>query len=174
VTEAETNLSRSLNITAECCLSMFADFGVELYPAESPPETANHTPLYVGIIGFTGDGVRGTLVLGASQGPLDQSSRARFEGHEREWIAELTNQLLGRIKTQFLTRGLTIFLALPVVLRVKHIAPVLRPARDPLAFEAAGGSVYVWLDLEFDAGRSLSLEPVAADASLKAGAAVMF
>lgn len=172
--EADTSLTRALNMAAECCAALFADYGVEAFPAEGPPNAASRTPLYVGIIGFTGDGVRGTLVLGASQGPLNQSSPARYDGHERHWIAELTNQLLGRIKTQFLSRGLTIHLALPVVLLVKHIAPVLRPTRDPLAFDAAGGSIYVWLDLEFDEGRTLATEPVAADAGLKAGASVMF
>ena len=174
MTEADPSLSRALNMAAECCVGLFADYGVELYPAEGPVEAANRTPLYVGIIGFTGDGVRGTLVLGAAKGLFDQSSPAAFEGYERHWVAELTNQLLGRIKTQFLARGVHIHLALPVVLRVKHIAPVLRPMREPLAFEAAGGGVYIWFELEFDAGYSLPSEPVAADAGLKAGAAVMF
>jgi hypothetical protein len=174
VTEVDPSLSRALNMAAECCVGLFTDHGVELWPAERPIDEADRTPLYVGIIGFTGDGVRGTLVLGAGQGPIDQSSPARFEGHERHWISELTNQLLGRIKTQMLTRGVTIHLALPVVLSVKHIAPVLRPSREPLAFEAPNGPVYVWLDLEFDSGHSLPAEPIAMEAGLKAGAAVMF
>lgn len=174
MTMDDSSLSRALNMAAECCLALFTDYGVDLWPAEGPIEAANRTPLYVGIIGFTGEGVRGTLVLGVSHGPLDQSSPAKFEGHERHWIAELTNQLLGRLKTQFLTRSVTIHLALPVVLRVKHIAPVLRPIRDPLAFDAAAGPVYVWLDLEFDAGCALTEEPVGAEVGLRAGTTVMF
>jgi hypothetical protein len=161
-------------ITRESCVGLFADYGVTLAPAPPLGTDTNAAPLYVGLLGFTGEGVRGTLILGASDGPLAQSSRVRCAGLERQWIAELTNQLLGRIKTRFLSHGVTLHMAVPVALHVKHIVPLLRPPQEELAFRAAGGAVCAALDLELDEGRVLSPEPVTADVGLSAGNALMF
>ncbi len=58
-------------------------------------------------------GMRGTIALGASQGPLRRSFPCRAT--ERDWIAELGNQLTGRVKNELLRVGVALQPALPIV-----------------------------------------------------------
>jgi hypothetical protein len=63
----------------------------------------------------------------------------------RDWLAELTNQLLGRVKNRLLAFGTVIHCSTPVVLGGERIAPI---SSQPLGhlFTADGGLVSVWFD----------------------------
>jgi len=73
----------------------------------------------------------------------------------RDWLAELTNQLLGRVKNRLLAFGTVIHCSTPVVLGGERIAPI---ASQPLGhlFTADGGVVSVWFDTEVRADFVLS------------------
>jgi hypothetical protein len=111
--------------------------------------------LYCGVVGFTGDQMRGTLLLATSSEPLGRTSPTS-DASLREWIAELSNQLLGRVKNRLIPRGVELHLSTPVVLRGQHIAPVSRAELIPFAFSCDGGYVCVWFDAELSAGVDLT------------------
>lgn len=111
------------------------------------------------VIGFAGDNFKGALGLTASTEtitatlPSDLSS-SLLSDDERDsqpydWLAELANQLLGRIKGNLLPYGLEAWLSEPVVLRGLHVRLSPRPEEGIHNYSFSGklGSLWVWLDL---------------------------
>jgi CheY-specific phosphatase CheX len=142
-------------MVSEACISLFSDYALALQPRAANAPESEVPLLYCGVVGFSGEEMRGTLLLGTSREPLGRTSPAS-DASLREWIAELSNQMLGRIKNKLLTRGVNMHLSTPIVLRGEHIAPVGRAELVPLAFTCDGGLVCVWLDYELKADIDLS------------------
>jgi CheY-specific phosphatase CheX len=142
----------------ESCLSLFEDYALPLKRAHVP-SLANEGAelLFCGVVGFSGDQMRGTLLLATSKEPLGRTSPTT-DASLREWIAELSNQLLGRIKNKLLVRGVTLHLSTPIVLRGQHLAPLSRAELVPFAFTCDGGFVCVWFDVELKPGLDLNQE----------------
>ncbi len=141
-------------LAAESTVKLFEAYGLTLReePSERLPE---HTILMCGVIGFTGPQIRGTVILAANDRPLDASNPV--EGApRRDWIAELTNQLVGRIKNRLIGYGADIYITTPVVLRGEHLAPVPSQPISPEAFVTDGGGVVcVWSEVEAAEGFAL-------------------
>ena len=129
------------------CRELFEAYGVGLKPTVSSPHDLAEV-LYCGVMGFVGQGVRGSCLLAASQAPLEASRPA--EGPVRDWIGELTNQLVGRMKAKLLLRGAGVVMTTPIVLRGEHLAPLPRKNMPPIAFAAQSGLVLLWVELEVD------------------------
>lgn len=70
------------------------------------------------IIGLGGQKLRGSVVLSVPASLLARSHPTRGSTPEdlADWLAELANLLLGRIKTQLLGRGISIQLGTPVTI----------------------------------------------------------
>jgi hypothetical protein len=132
-------------IVRAVCIDLFRAYGVALQethpPAELEPGLA-----YCGVVGFAGPSVRGTCLLATTEGPLVQSDPVR--GASRDWIGELVNQLVGRVKNRVLAHGLEFYVTTPVVIRGQHIAPLPHRVQEPLAFAGANGYVLVWIEVE--------------------------
>lgn len=155
-------------IAHEACANLFQAYGV---PLESVPAVGAAAPTLSAVIGFSGPGIRGTCILAASESPIKMSNP--MGGSPRAWIAELSNQLVGRIKNKLLAQGAEVYVTTPVVLRGELLAPVdAKNALPPRAFASEGGNVFVWMELETDPEFVLSppAQPVAADE----GDALMF
>jgi hypothetical protein len=103
--------------------------------------------VFCSVIGFSSEQMRGTLVLATSSEPLGRTSPVQGASL-REWIAELSNQLLGRVKRQLAERGLILAISTPVVLRGQHLRPLPNKEAEPLIFDCEGGCVCVWMDAE--------------------------
>jgi CheY-specific phosphatase CheX len=142
-------------IVGDSCIELFSDYQLQLRAQSAAMISVEVPLLYCGVVGFSGEEMRGTLLLGTSREPLGRTSPAN-DSSLREWIAELSNQLLGRIKNKLLTRGVNLHLSTPIVLRGEHISPVGRAEFVPLAFTCDGGLVCVWLDYELKAGVDIS------------------
>lgn len=155
----------------ESCISLFSDYTLPLELVQ-PAEDAFHAPLlFCGVVGFSGEHMRGTLLLATSSEPLGRTSPAT-DASLREWIAELSNQLLGRIKNRLLPCGVVLFLSTPVVLRGEHIAPFSGSELKPLLFACPGGTVCVWLDSELSA--RIDLAQHSQDEGLSEGSSMLF
>jgi hypothetical protein len=125
-----------------------------------------------GAIGFAGSDMRGTLLLAMTSGVLEDLSPS--VASTRDWIAELANQLLGRIKNQLLRFGTEIYTATPSVLRGELLTPL--PSQSELAghcFESARGTACVWLDVVIREGFSLG-EPTEAKVAPAEGESLFF
>ena len=139
----------------ESCLSLFDDYKLPLVRVPLDQIKGDPELLYCAVVGFSGDQMRGSVLLATSREPLGRTSPTT-DASFREWIAELSNQLLGRIKNKLIPRGVTLHLSTPVVLRGQHLAPVTRAELVPVVFNCDDGHVCVWFDCEQNPGLDLS------------------
>ena len=103
-------------VTVESCLKLFHDYNVQVTPGVASGRTGEGM-LYCGIVGFTAKGFRGSIVLSATSGPLEHSNPVKAAS-QRDWMAELANQLAGRMKNRMLPHNVDISVGIPVVPRV--------------------------------------------------------
>tara|TARA_R110002073_G_scaffold336295_2_gene531915 strand:+ start:68209 stop:68742 length:534 start_codon:yes stop_codon:yes gene_type:complete len=163
-------------LTSVACTALFADYGLAITPVPAPCETrAVH---YCGIIGFTGDRIRGTLLLAMGEDALQKAMPAGTEtgeGASRNWISELSNQLLGRVKNMLLRRDAEVYLTMPLVLRGEHLSPLPRERCLGLHFESDAGPIRLWVDAEFINDFVLPTEDVAGSEPMpEEGEALLF
>jgi hypothetical protein len=99
-----------------------------------------------GIVGFVGRQISGTLLLAATAEPLASSNNVA--ARQRDWMAELSNQLFGRIKNRLLRRGLQLIGAPPAVIGGDHLVAFTgRSECQPIVLRSrSGGRVCVWMD----------------------------
>jgi hypothetical protein len=134
-------------ITLEATRKLFQELGVELRERAGLQGTGAAPMAFGGVIELSGKGVRGRITLASSSEPL-AATKPVTKGSEREWLAELTNLLMGRIKNQLLLYAVELTFGSPVTLRAEHL--VARGKDPPLVFEGGGGFVQVSLDVHID------------------------
>jgi len=145
------------SLARDSCKSLFEAYGVGLQDVD-PGTTGTDTLLLGSVIGFTGPALRGTCILAATELPISHSNPV--PGSLRNWMAELANQLVGRIKNQLLTRGAEVYVTTPVVMKGEHLAPLPRFVLKPMAFDAdRGGTVLLWVEVEADPNFRFSSSP---------------
>ncbi|MEY4577805.1 MAG: hypothetical protein RL701_2508 [Pseudomonadota bacterium] len=158
-------------VVSDSCVSLFDDYKLPLARVQYGQLAESEPLLFCGVVGFSGEHMRGTLLLATSKEPLGRTSPTT-DSSLREWIAELSNQLLGRIKNKFLPRGVTLHLSTPIVLRGQHIAPVSHAELVPFAWQCDGGCVCVWFDAEY--APTLDLSQVAEEVGVEEGTSMLF
>jgi hypothetical protein len=134
-----------VDLLAKSCIELFAAYGVTL-TARGAPWVTTDEPLLSGVIGFVGSRVRGTCLLASTEPPITASSPPG--GRARDWVGELTNQLMGRMKSKLVARGLTVELTTPIVLSGVRIEPLPKAKLEPIVLSAEQGPVLVWLEFE--------------------------
>lgn len=142
-------------LTIDACLSLFSDYSLPLQAAEQDDQPLDPDLFFCAVIGFSGAQMRGTLVLATTREPLGRTSPVQG-GELREWVAELSNQLLGRVKRQLMDRGVDLAISTPIVLRAERLHPMPRNEAAPLKFVCEGGCVCVWMDAVMIPGLDLS------------------
>jgi hypothetical protein len=148
--ENERTNARIAELAAESCVALWRDYSVELTPASYNPDDPSEDPMLFGAIGFVGESLRATCLLGTHQRLLQASGRSGNQ--PRDWVAELSNQLIGRIKMRLLGCGVSVKVTTPLALSGIKLRPLPRLAPSPLAFTSAFGPVVVWLELECERG----------------------
>lgn len=131
-------------LAGSACVELMQAYGVQLHQTEGWGESDE--VMFSGVMGFVGDNVRGTCLLAARQGTI-QAAAPNGAG-ARDWVGELANQLVGRLKAKLMARGATIALSTPIVLRGVKLSPLPRTDVHPVVFESSAGKVLVWLEVE--------------------------
>jgi CheY-specific phosphatase CheX len=157
------------DLMASCCMDLFAAYGVALSPTSSEFIDSDEV-LLSGVIGFVGPELRGTCLLVSNRSPIELSSPQK--DHTRDWVGELTNQLVGRLKRKFLGYGLEVVLTTPVVLSGLHLRPIPRRALTPRMFRTESGSIMVWVEVEAEPG--FEFGPALSGQSSEEGDVLMF
>ncbi len=134
------------DILAGKARELFADYGVACSPDSSRVEDGR---LLCGILGFTGDRLCGSVVISATQEAIAESNPIR-DGATRGWVAELTNQLVGRFKNALLRVGVEVAMSVPVVLTAAQLTPLPQNANNPIRLDVGTGFVAIWLEIEAD------------------------
>ncbi|MDX2018942.1 MAG: hypothetical protein SF187_01780 [Deltaproteobacteria bacterium] len=161
-------------LTTESCVKLFQDYNVHVSENGSGAAGGADGILYCGIVGFTADNFRGSLVLSATAEPLARSNPVTGAGSQRDWTAELSNQLAGRVKNRMLPHKVDISISTPVVLRGEHIFMEASSCLRPLVFDAPGGVITVWIDIELLDGFEMSFERDETQAAVEEGESLMF
>jgi CheY-specific phosphatase CheX len=163
----------------EAAIELFASHGLEVAPEMAAGE-AGGDPL-VSAIGFTAATMRGTLVLSVGRDLAAASLPGSLRGGGAsldllvDWTGELSNQLLGRIKTRLCSVGLEIALSTPMVFvgtAMRHFArscPVQRAHR----LRGAGSCLVEFLAC-FDEGVEIGEAVAEGASSAPEGEAIFF
>ena len=144
-----------LEVAQACCARLFASYGYPLAPCDP---AAGAALSHFGIVGFLATGLQGSLVLGSSDEPLARSNPAKAV-HVREWIGELSNQLVGRVKNQLLPYALELRVDTPVTLRDTRMSEARTRGLPAISLQGQGGLVRCWVDLQLDRGFHMTAEP---------------
>lgn len=163
-------LSRRIaSMASEVCIALFDAYGVEVNPTADTWRNPDQRMLS-GIIGFVGDGIRGSCMLAGHDGPILQSCPTG--GSSRDWIGELTNQLAGRLKAKLLRFGVEVALSTPIALSGVSVHPLPRNSLEPVYFACPAGMLLVWV--EVDAEPEFSLDQAAVQPACHEGDIVLF
>jgi len=160
-----------LEIAVKVCEWLFGEYGVPVTHVAERQKSAG-SMLYCGVLGFSGDQMRGSAVLAASKSTLDDSNPVKG-GSARDWIAELVNQLVGRLKLRLLPHKVEIYLATPVVLRGEQLSLEARGPVVPMWFQRpSGDTLGLWLDLDLAKGFALA-DPIAEESPPEEGSMML-
>ena len=143
------------DLLAASCIELFDAYGVKL-TADGSPWATHEGTLLSGVIGFVGSRVRGTCLLASTELPIEASCPPG--GRARDWVGELTNQLMGRLKSKLVARGLGVELSTPIVLSGVRIQPLPKAKLEPTVLSSDRGPVLVWLEIETAADFALGTE----------------
>ncbi len=182
-------------VTTIACEEMFARYGVTAKKVADDAEPREPDFFMCAIIGFAGRDLWGTLILAVTEDLSDRSNpllgnpllaSALFASPpggapgksggslRRDWVGELSNQLLGRVKHELLRHGIEIHSNIPAVLRGQHLAPLPRVDLVPLKFAVAGGAAAVWLEVDSRPGFTIGSNAADAETGAAAGDALLF
>lgn len=150
-------------IAKKCCKELLPD-EVNVQAVENGSE---HFGELVTVIGYSGEEVKGALgLMGpghaiASLHPVPDIAKNPTEHMLYDWLGELANQLLGRIKGELLRYGQSVWIASPVVLRGVSIRVASQPEKgiQQYTFSGVFGNLNVWLDFQYPTGLELKLLP---------------
>jgi CheY-specific phosphatase CheX len=120
---------------------------------------------HVAVIGFSGIHHRGHVGVALPVGTarrLHPLGEDRDESLVSDYVGELVNQLLGRVKVQFERYGLEVHAGTPVVLRGLELSIHACGNRSVTGcvVEAAGGALQVWIDVLTPDEITFEVEPV--------------
>lgn len=125
---------------------LFADYAVPCEAVAAIPDSAREL---CGILGFTGGQVCGSVVVSATPEAI-ASSNPIGDGATRGWVAELTNQLVGRFKNTLLRSGVDLVMSIPVVLTASQLTPLPQAVLAPVRLAVGTGFLTLWLEVEVD------------------------
>jgi CheY-specific phosphatase CheX len=158
------------DLAEEACTSLFDAYGVPLEKQSSDAMALGDRAL-TGIVGFTGEGLTGMCLISASE-PLLVSSNPAGGASLRDWVAELSNQLAGRLKHKLLAQGVEVYITTPIVLRAARVEPLPRTVLSPRSFRTAEGSIGLWV--EVDAAPGFKFQPGAVEEAVAEGETLLF
>lgn len=162
------------DLVFDCCRELFDAYSLQVEPRDREHFPATEQLAMCGVMGFGGKEMRGALVLATTKEPLESTNPGRVDS-QRDWVCELANQLMGRVKNRLLGAGVEIHLATPAGLSGDNLCPSPRMLRAPQVFAAASGFVCVWIDCEFAKNFELGpITPQAAAGALTEGEALLF
>lgn len=136
----------------------------------------HHDIELVATLGFGSDDVSGAIALGTTQKCAVYLAHSTSAKHEHDWLGELGNQLLGRIKRRLTAYGVPFSLGVPVLIKGTHIELALamdlsRSTR--LAYSTPAGVLEIWLELRAQSGVELTETPDE-QASVSEGEVLLF
>jgi chemotaxis phosphatase CheX-like protein len=142
---AITNQIQDLAATA--CIELLQAYGVEAGAAPDGWSASNEFML-AGVMGFVSERLVGSCLLAGARDVLMATAPA--DARPRDWVGELANQLVGRLKSKLMGLGVTITMNTPVVLSGISLSPLPRTDVAPAVHQTPLGRLLVWVEVEVD------------------------
>jgi CheY-specific phosphatase CheX len=143
-------------LVGQSCIQLFEAYGVALTSSSQAADSTSEDPVLFGVIGFVGKSIKATCLLSAEKRLIEASCPSG--NASRDWIAELSNQLLGRLKMRLLGCGVNVILTTPLALSGVRLTALRRSGLWPITFSSDFGPVLIWLELEVAEGFELGVE----------------
>jgi hypothetical protein len=132
-------------LAGAACIELMRAYGVEA-AATTEEWGPTNEPMLAGVMGFVSEQLVGSCLLAGSKEVLMAS--APNDARPRDWVGELANQLVGRLKSKLMGRGLTITLSTPVVLSAISLSPLPRTDTAPTVHQTPLGRLLVWVEVD--------------------------
>ena len=134
--------------------SVLANHGVNII------DDSNRVAVYsvVAVIGFSSDDFGGALGFAAEENFVKNAYGEHDSVLSDSWVGEISNQLVGRVKSSLLSYGIEIRLAIPMVLHGLDIK--VRQSEIPLSqyrCNSEHGGSCVWVDANWDIHQKVQL-----------------
>ncbi len=149
----------------ECVVALFDAYEVPAVRlADGTAPDASHN--LASVIGFTSSHMRGSVAIFTADAVVNATNPLEGENATRDWLAELANQLLGRIKNKMLRYGVQYDMSTPVVVAGQSTIQLHQIAKDNASYSYGtdAGSLTVTMDVVIEEGFELQ-EPAAEEAS---------
>lgn len=160
------------DLVFDCCQELLSAYSLDVHPRGRDAFPNAESLAVCGVMGFAGKQMRGSLVMVATREPLEVTNPGGVTS-QRDWVCELANQLMGRIKNRLLALDVEILLATPAGLSGDNLSP--GKLRAPQVFAAGSGYVCVWIDCETSEGFELPTSPPrAVEAAVPEGETLLF
>lgn len=169
-------------LIVECATSLFASCGVALsYDGETDGAAVDGEGM-ASFVGFTGDRIRGSLLLStcpvlvARSHPSDLSACPEPALELADWIGELANQLLGRIKNKVRVHGIDFSVSTPVSLAGQELRSGPAHIDDSrfLRFRGGGAELHVQFSATLAPDFAFQYPPAAAVEEPQEGDLMLF
>ena len=159
--------------TAKCGVDLFAAYGIRLALAPALPP-ARPEPAFLSIGGFAGPCFAGFFIMGANEAVLRRCNSTRSSSSD--WIGELGNQLLGRIKNCLVREGIPVHRVPPAVVQASVPSALhLHPGMESVKLSDERDAIWLWIEWEVDgAVVSASALPPSETDVLVEGDAILF
>lgn len=160
-------------IAVESATALFSAYGLSLSTVPGDVAEAQTDLAYIALMKFANPQANGTLVLGCGEHTLASSIPA--PAAPRDWMAELANQLFGRMKNRLLRQDVVFWGVPPSVVSGQHLVPVFNRADfAPVLFsDGDGGKICMWVEVEVSAAFQFAGPEVSADIPAE-GDVIMF
>ena len=135
------------DLAAKSCLELLQAYGVGASTSAEPWRSTNEVML-AGVMGFVSERLLGSCLLAGSRDVL--MATAPSDARPRDWVGELANQLVGRLKSKLLGHGVTITMNTPVVLSGISLCPLPRTEVAPSVHSTPAGQLLVWVEIDVD------------------------
>jgi hypothetical protein len=152
------------SIIRESTLSLFSVYGIELFQTANLPAGHDHT--FATSVGFTNPILPGILAmtmdreLVVQSRPAELQAKAPSEKELDDWVGELCNQLLGRIKNQLLHYEIVLKVSIPSTVRGQWLRRALIGASISRKMSYIKGSSSVCVYFDAKTPKSLDLKPL--------------
>lgn len=132
------------DLLASVTCDLFHAYGVAAHVTSAEPAPMDEH--LCSVLGVTGEEFSGSVLIVVEARVL-AASNPTPEVPDAKWLAEVTNQVVGRFKNELVRRGVDVALAIPVVLRATKLLPLMSDG-TPVRLEVGGGAMSLWLEYE--------------------------
>lgn len=121
-------------IVTESCIDLFSAYGHRVKSYGKTYESVNQFDGLAGVIAFYGKDMRGTLTLHVKEDVLKKTGPDR---EKKDWVCELSNQLLGRFRRKLRSFKVELRSSTPMAILGRHLKQTVKSGRLLLHWEFA-------------------------------------